>query len=842
MKQCLVWLGLAFLCTTPVAAQCNPGNGIGGTGPDVVVGELTSPNNYGSAGGVFAYSIGTTSCNIGTTPLLWISGGNQHPVIGQVAYRILNGRFEQIGNSWLKQGFTALQGNTCENDGTPSCNCAPNPNGAALGVGCSDPYSAGLNGSQGFGALSARSEVRAAHRGYYTPVTLQPSIADVTSRRLRITSADLNTGGIYVVEGQYVTADDALNGNGHNSTSYRLCTFGATGNRNLSYSGGTVRQLPAITVWGNNGATLQDVFTGENPQGRLITGYNVVDNGNGTWTYNYSIYNLNSTRGVSSFEVPLPTGVTLSDIGFRDAEYHSGDTINGTDWNVTQAAGSITWDMVPVGGNVELHNFIRWGSAYSFWFTANAAPAAVVASFDLYLTSDPQNGTAFPAPNFRTVTVMGPSGTFVAPPANLSCNVSGFNANLNWTNGEPYTAIEITRGGVVIATLGGGATSFTDPGLAPGSYSYGVSGVTLAGQSVQATCGVTVVVPPVAGLICNGSVTSTALSWVNGTTYTSIDIRRDGFTITTLPGTSTSFTDTGVAAGAHTYAVIGRVGASSAAAALCNVTVLPTPSLDFDVFAENVTTSYNQASGIGNFDVSVMLIENAGSPNFPNEVAGFSVALGNDSSVLNPTAFDLGAPILAMNGGAGPSFHQASVATNGVTLGVVFDFMGMAVLSASALQELGVVSYDTNPATLAGNAVGALTTLDFVDFTLGQSVENVVVVGVDAIHPSFNSGVVSLQPMAGGAFRRGDCNVDGTTNIADAVFLLSFLFPVGPAPTLGCQSACDANDDGQLNIADAVRVLDALFGVPASPLPAPIGACGVDPTPDALTCDNYMGC
>lgn len=833
---------MALLCTAPVAAQCNPGNGIGGTGPDVVVGELTSPNNYGSAGGVFAYSIGTTSCNIGTTPLLWISGGNQHPVIGQAAYRILNGRFEQIGNSWLKQGFTALQGSVCENDGTPACNCSPNPNGSALGVGCSDPYGAGLNGSQGFGALSARSEVRAAHRGYYTPVTLQPSISDLTSRRLRIAAADLNTGGIYVVEGHYVTADDAVNGNGDNNTSYRICTFGATGNRNLSYSGGTVRQLPAITVWGLNGATLQDVFTGENIPGRLIVGYNVVDNGNGTWTYNYSVYNMNSTRGVSSFEVPLPAGVSITNTGFRDADYHSGDPINGSDWNLTQSPGSIAWDMIPVGGNQELHNYIRWGSAYSFWFTANAGPAAVIANMDLYLTSDPQNGTPFPAPNFRTVTVMGPSGAFISPPANLSCNLSNFDVNLSWTNGEPYTAVEITRNGSVIATLGGGATSFNDLSLAPGTYSYGVSGITLAGQSIPTTCDVTVIVPPVAGLICNGGATSATLSWVNGTTYTAVEVRRDGFTIATLPGSATSFNDTGVPAGPHTYVVLGVSGASFSPATSCTVNVLPAPALDFDLFAENVTTGYNQATGIGSFEASVTVLENASSPGFPNDVAGFSIALGNDPAVLNPTALVLGSTILAMNGGAGPSFFQPSVAPAGAPAGVVFDFMSTQTLSASSSQELAVVSYDTNPAGLAGNAVGVLTTLDFIDFTLGQAVENVIVVGVDAIHPTFNSGVISLQPTSGGVFKRGDCNNDALTNIADAVFLLGFLFPIGAPPSLACQSACDANDDGQMNIADAVRILDALFGIPATPLPAPTGSCGADPTSDALTCDNYTGC
>ncbi|MEM7165358.1 MAG: LamG-like jellyroll fold domain-containing protein [Planctomycetota bacterium] len=83
-------------------------------------------------------------------------------------------------------------------------------------------------------------------------------------------------------------------------------------------------------------------------------------------------------------------------------------------------------------------------------------------------------------------------------------------------------------------------------------------------------------------------------------------------------------------------------------------------------------------------------------------------------------------------------------------------------------------------------------------------------------------------------FVRGDCNQDGSTNIADPIKLLSFLFPVGPV-TLDCATACDANDDDGLNIADAVRLLSALFDTPAVPLPGPL-TCGQDPTLGVLSC------
>ena len=84
-------------------------------GPDVIVGGLPSTNSYGTSGGtgIYAYSVATTSCNVGSSNLSWVASTNAHPVIAQDMWRLKDGRFTQIGNSWLKHGFTALQQNLC---------------------------------------------------------------------------------------------------------------------------------------------------------------------------------------------------------------------------------------------------------------------------------------------------------------------------------------------------------------------------------------------------------------------------------------------------------------------------------------------------------------------------------------------------------------------------------------------------------------------------------------------------------------------------------------------------------------------------------------------------------
>lgn len=126
-------------------------------GPDVTVYSVSGFSNYGAVGGVRAYSLGTTSCNIGDRPVNWCDspGGcsglqsNQHPVIAQSVYRLKEGRFEQIGMSWLKHGFLSTNsnaGSSCVGPGSQQCTVPPR-GGDELGIGCTDTYGSGLNGS-----------------------------------------------------------------------------------------------------------------------------------------------------------------------------------------------------------------------------------------------------------------------------------------------------------------------------------------------------------------------------------------------------------------------------------------------------------------------------------------------------------------------------------------------------------------------------------------------------------------------------------------------------------------------------------------------------------------------
>src|SRR5881409_2565333 len=96
-------------------------------GPDVIVGEIESVQQFGSAGTQVGLAAGTDSCNNGDQPVDWFQLPNtDHPVVPQNLYRMSSGannneRFEQIGHSWMKHTFAALEDTVCGTCDTSNC-------------------------------------------------------------------------------------------------------------------------------------------------------------------------------------------------------------------------------------------------------------------------------------------------------------------------------------------------------------------------------------------------------------------------------------------------------------------------------------------------------------------------------------------------------------------------------------------------------------------------------------------------------------------------------------------------------------------------------------------------
>jgi hypothetical protein len=358
-----------------------------GTGADVIVGDLVGISNYPAVTvngvSVGAYAIGTTSCNIGTAQLEWFaSPNNRHPFIPQNMYRYKAGRLEQIGMGWGKHGFTALQGSVCGS-------CTSSGTGNYLGIGCSDPYSSGLNGSQS--GLGCRSEVNAA-TGVF-PGTINagmPTAGTSIHRRIQVPRPALdpaqNAGAIFLAEGHYIAQDDAAAGNDDNNCSWRTFSVGSlnsNGAYNLSFTNTTQRQQPAINAWKTFDPTVRLENLDVPGDGRLTVAHTVKNNGNGTWRYEYAIQNINSHRSARSFSIPVPAGVTITNAGFKDIDYHSGDPYSPTDWSISVSNGQITWTGADFA-TAPNGNALRFATLYNFWFDATTGPAEANGTVGLF--------------------------------------------------------------------------------------------------------------------------------------------------------------------------------------------------------------------------------------------------------------------------------------------------------------------------------------------------------------------------------------------------------------------------------------------------------------------------
>jgi hypothetical protein len=400
-------------------------------GPDVVVGDLTGLAQFGSSMGTqVGLSVGTDSCNFGTVDLNWFAmPNNDHPVIPQNLYRMSGGanndeRFEQIGQSSVKHGFTALTNNICN----LGCNGV---GGTRLGSGCSDPYSASLNSGPNLGSRAWINPFTGSFpRGdSTTPSNTHTGHAhNGTSHRILTEISDLNTtlnvGATYYAESQYITPHEynwcqtnPTQCNMYNNVSYRRYNVTGTGSPfSFSSAAATMRAKIAVSAW--TGATMVEIRPEPGIDGIGTISYKVTNPSPGVWHYEYAVYNQNLDRGIQSFSIPLGSGVTLSNVGFRSPPQHPGSPLDGTfsnagfsnaAWAQSQASGSMTWSSETFAVNPNA-NAIRWGTMYNFRFDSNRPPQAMNATVGFYKTGSP-----------ITATVQGPSSS--AP--SVSVTVSG---------------------------------------------------------------------------------------------------------------------------------------------------------------------------------------------------------------------------------------------------------------------------------------------------------------------------------------------------------------------------------------------------------------------------------
>jgi hypothetical protein len=340
---------------------------------DVTLSDPGDITAYGLVGNIRGYALGSRTCNKGNVGLIWANNGT--PSLAMNIYRLHDGRMQQIGWSFLKRACCAASGST------PLCGTCQGSVSGGLGIGCLDVYSAGWNGGQS--RLGPRSQVNpstGAHAAHNPPAVTLTAIA----RRIQVLDSDLDTtatgafqGARFFSEGVYAASDEGPAQRLNNAT-YRPMTMTNTTSRTFGMAGVAVEGAPALVAWRDHGLGLNQPdpsvtvnFVDVPGEGRYWYGYKVSARANNTWRYEYAIFNLTSARAGGSFFVPVPCGVTVSNIGFSSPWYHSGEIYNSTPWVSTRSSEGVSWSCADKFEQNPNGNALRWGSTFNFWFDAN---------------------------------------------------------------------------------------------------------------------------------------------------------------------------------------------------------------------------------------------------------------------------------------------------------------------------------------------------------------------------------------------------------------------------------------------------------------------------------------
>lgn len=210
----------------------------------------------------------------------------------------------------------------------------------------------------------------------------------------------------------------------------------------------------------------------------------------------------------------------------------------------------------------------------------------------------------------------------------------------------------------------------------------------------------------------------------------------------------------------------------------------------------------------GSTTLSVILDNNDG------EVQGWSFGACHDVAALtlDPASLSLGSTSATVNGGEEPAFLALNAEDGGFTMGVVINLFGAATLPMGTGYEVATASYE-----VLGSS-GSTTTVDLCETLGSPPVTLTVVVGGASLLPTTQSGTVTTITAVN--FVRSDSNGDGSTDLADGIWTLRYLFLGGAEPP--CLDSADFDGSGSTDTADAVATFQYLLlegPMPSAPFP-----------------------
>ena len=357
-------------------------------GPDMEISGIDGLVQVGRLGSTVALSLESTICNVGTQPVDWIANPDpRHPFLVFNVYRLENDRFEQIGLSWAKHGVSASQDEKC---GAP---CIEFVFGLRLGVGCSDTYGQDLNSDQSH--MGPRSEIDPwnglfDYTGSYIEIHGQDA-HDEVEHRLQMQDVDidpeLHPGARFFVELVVVGNDDV---DRSNNIAWREFTVQGEAEGVWSFELlGSATLGPALSVWG---ADVVDVIVELPDDGHVHVASKVDENPDGSWHYEYAIFNRDMVRGVRSFALELDEALELWNVGFH-APFAEEPTYGNDPWASSRVFSTLGWATTS-GANGPAANPLRWGTLYNFRFDTHALPLQSNAVLALFQSGIPGAVTA----------------------------------------------------------------------------------------------------------------------------------------------------------------------------------------------------------------------------------------------------------------------------------------------------------------------------------------------------------------------------------------------------------------------------------------------------------------
>jgi hypothetical protein len=197
------------------------------------------------------------------------------------------------------------------------------------------------------------------------------------------------------------------------------------------FAGNTIRYKAGIHAWKDLDNTVELVnadyvdrsLSTAGIVGRFVVAAKVTDNGNGTWHYEYAVYNLNADRNGGSFTVPVDPSANVTNIGFHGVFAHSGEpypntALNPSNWPGSKVGDEVVWACAPYNAATQGNssNALRWGTMYNFRFDCDRPPQTADVRLGLFKPATANN----PATHVLAA---------VSAPAASTCGNADFNGD-----------------------------------------------------------------------------------------------------------------------------------------------------------------------------------------------------------------------------------------------------------------------------------------------------------------------------------------------------------------------------------------------------------------------------